>query len=147
MPVRRATLDDLEALIPLFEGYRGFYGESPDPDMARTFLGERLALGESVILLAEVDGRPVGFTQLYPIFSSTRCRRLWLLNDLFVAPEGRRAGTGQALLEAARRFAQESGAAGLELMTARTNLAAQRLYERLGWQRDEVFLHYELPLA
>jgi ribosomal protein S18 acetylase RimI-like enzyme len=52
----------------------------------------------------------------------------------------------QALLAAARRLAEESGAVGLELVTARTNLAAQRLYQSLGWRHDDGFLRYELSL-
>ncbi len=147
MPTRRATTADLDRLVPLFEGYRQFYGETPDPALSRAFLADRLARDESVVFLAEEDGTAVGFTQLYPIFSSTRCRRLWLLNDLFVSPAARQQGTGRALLEAARAFAVETGAVGLELMTARTNSTAQRLYESLGWQLDEVYLHYELGVA
>ena len=144
MPTRRATLADLDALVPLFEGYRQFYGEAPDPATSRAVLADRLRAGDSVVFLAEEGGVAVGFTQLFPIFSSTRCRRLWLLNDLFVSPAARQHGTGRALLEAARAFAVASGAVGLELMTARSNTTAQRLYESLGWTLDEVFLHYEL---
>lgn len=144
MPTRRATLADLDALVPLFEGYRQFYGEAPDPATSRAFLADRLRAGDSVVFLAEEGGVAVGFTQLFPIFSSTRCRRLWLLNDLFVSPAARQHGTGRALLEAARAFAVASGAVGLELMTARSNTTAQRLYESLGWRLDEVYLHYEL---
>lgn len=145
--IRPATIRDLETLVPLFEGYRVFYEQAPDPEMTRRFLGERLALGDSVIYLAEQARRGVGFVQLYPIFSSTRCRRLWLLNDLFVAQEGRRHGVARALMAAAKSHAEATGACGLELATARGNTQAQRLYESLGWVRDEIFLHYELPLA
>lgn len=146
MHVRQATLDDLDILVPLFDGYRQFYEQTSDPDMARAFLGERLALGDSRIFLAEFDGKAVGFVQLFPIFSSTLCRRLWLLNDLFVAASARHLGVGLALMDAARAFAVETGACGLELATAHTNSTAQRLYEGLGWRLDEVFRRYELPL-
>lgn len=146
LTVRPATIRDLETLVPLFEGYREFYEQASDPGLSRGFLGERLALGDSVIFLAERAGRALGFVQLYPIFSSTRCRRLWLLNDLFVAPAGRGGGVARALMAAAKSHAEATGACGLELATARTNTAAQRLYQSLGWVRDEVFLHYELML-
>lgn len=147
LSIRPASIRDLEALVPLFEGYRVFYEQAPDPDRSRSFLGERLALGDSVIYLAERAGRALGFVQLYPIFSSTRCRRLWLLNDLFVAPEGRSHGVARALMIAAQRHAEATGACGLELATARSNTPAQRLYQSLGWVQDDVFLHYELPLG
>jgi ribosomal protein S18 acetylase RimI-like enzyme len=49
-------------------------------------------------------------------------------------------------METAARLARSTGAVGLELATARTNAPAQRLYESLGWQRDEVFYQYGLDL-
>jgi len=144
--VRQAALTDLDLLVPLFDRYRQFYQQPSDPALARAFLGERLALGDSKLFLAEHDGAAVGFVQLFPIFSSTLCRRLWLLNDLFVAAPARHLGVGQALMNAARDFAEETDACGLELATAHTNVTAQRLYEGLGWRLDEVFRRYELPL-
>ena len=83
-------------------------------------------------------------TSSHPSFSSASMQRLWILNDLYVAPEGRRHGVGRALLQAAREHAERTQAKGLELMTARDNYAAQALYESMGWQRDEVFLPYTL---
>lgn len=146
--VRRAALRDAERVAPLFDAYRQFYAQPSDPALARAFIAERLARDESVIFLAEREGRAVGFVQLYPVFTSTasRPRRLWLLNDLFVAPEAREGGIGRALLAQARRLAEETDAAGLELVTAVTNTSAQRLYESVGYRRDEAFLRYELGL-
>jgi GNAT superfamily N-acetyltransferase len=88
------------------------------------------------------DGAIVGFTQLYPSFSSVSMKRLWVLNDLFVAPEARASGAGHALLDRAERWADETGAKGLTLSTQITNLTAQRLYEACGWTKDDEFLHY-----
>ncbi len=146
--VRQAGPGDVDAVAPLFDAYRQFYQQPSDPALARAFIAERLARSESVIFLAERDGRAVGFVQLYPLFSSTaaRPRRLWLLNDLFVSPSARGGGVAHALMDRARRLAEETGAAGLELATARTNTPAQRLYESLGWRQDEQFLRYELGL-
>ncbi len=138
----RAGLDDLEALVPLFDGYRQFYRQPSDPESAQAFLAERIKRGESVIFVAIVDGAAAGFTQLYPLFSSVSMKRLWLLNDLFVAPAGRRAGVGRALLDRADRWARETGAKGLTLSTELTNAAAQRLYESAGWTKDDQFVHY-----
>lgn len=146
--IRRAGPTDVAELAPLFDAYRRFYGQASDPALAAGFLLERLEREESVVFVAERDGTPVGFVQLYPVFSSTaaRPRRLWILNDLFVAQEARRGGVARALMARARRLAEETDACGLELSTARTNLAAQRLYESLGWRRDDVYLKYELAL-
>jgi GNAT superfamily N-acetyltransferase len=145
--VTRATVDDIDVVAPLFDAYRQFYQQPSDLDGARTFLAERLERGESVIFLALLDdGTPAGFTQLYPIFSSTSMQRAWLLNDIFVAPAARRAGVGRALLERAHAFARETNSKELMLQTAVDNLPAQRLYESLGWQRDNDFYVYMLTV-
>jgi GNAT superfamily N-acetyltransferase len=145
MRIERAGLADLDAAAPLFDAYRQFYGQRPDLSAARAFLEERLLRDESVIFLAVADdGSALGFTQLYPSFSSVSLKRLWVLNDLFVAPGVRRGGVGRRLLERAREWAVETGAKGLVLSTAVTNKAAQSLYESCGWRRDDEFQHYHL---
>ncbi|MEO6927158.1 MAG: GNAT family N-acetyltransferase [Rhodanobacter sp.] len=145
--VRAATVDDLDVLAPLFDGYRQFYRQASDPARARRFLAERLAGHESQILLARDDaGLGLGFTQLYPLFSSVRAVRTYLLNDLYVAPAARRRGVGHELLIAAADHARSLGAASLSLSTALDNLPAQALYESLGWQRDQGFCEYALVL-
>ena len=145
MLVKRAGPGDLDAVAPLFDGYRQFYGQRSNPAAARTFLAERLARDESVIFLAVAeDGEALGFTQLYASFSSVSLRRLWILNDLFVDPGVRRGGVGRRLLERAREWAVETDTKGLTLATAVTNRAAQSLYESCGWRRDDEFQHYYL---
>jgi len=115
-------------------------------EKSRSFLGERLASGDSVIFLAEEDHVVLGFTQLYPLFSSTACRRLWLLNDLFTIESARGRGVGRALMDAAKEHAIQTGACAIELATAHSNLPAQRLYESLGYVKDDVFRVYQLRL-
>ena len=147
MSVRRAGLEDLAVLVPLFDGYRQFYQQPSDAALAERFLRERLARGDSVIFLAEDESGPLGFTQLYPIFSSISAAPAWVLNDLFVSPGARRSGAGRALLERARQHGIETGARWLSLSTGRENREAQALYEKLGWVRDTEYYHYELPLS
>jgi GNAT superfamily N-acetyltransferase len=143
----RAASKDLDDLVPLFDGYRQFYGQRSDEAAARTFLDERMERGESVIYLAYTGPHEAaGFTQLYPSFSSVSLKPLWILNDLFVRSDIRRGGVGRALLERARQHAAETGAKGLILSTAVTNKPAQTLYESCGWQRDDEFMHYHLFL-
>lgn len=134
--IRRATDADIARVAPLFDAYRSFYGQPPDIARADAFLRERLARGESALLLAERDGEALGFTQLYPLFSSVRTARLWLLNDLFVADSARRQGVARGLLDAAAAFAREQGAAGLMLETGRDNHPARALYRAAGWNED-----------
>lgn len=147
--IRQALLEDLDSVAPLFDAYRCFYEQASDPDLARDFLRERLALRESVIFLAERRSRkrpePLGLMQLYPGFSSVAARRLWILNDLFVVSSARGQGIGRALLEASRRYARRTGACRVTLSTASDNVVAQALYEAFGFRRDPDF-HYALPV-
>ena len=133
---RPATLADLDAVTPLFDAYRGFYGQPSDPGRARAWLEERLTHGESVVLVAERGDELVGFTQLYPMYSSVRTARTWILNDLFVAPSARRGGAARALLDAAAAFARDDGATGISLETMQDNAPARALYRASGWNED-----------
>ena len=145
--VRQAIIHDLDTLVPLFDGYRQFYGQPADPARARDFLAARFAHHESVILLAhDGHGAGMGFVQLYPLFSSVRTARVYLLNDLFVTSAARRQGVAAALLRAAADQARALGAVGLSLSTALDNTPAQELYESLGWQRERQFCEYNLTL-
>jgi ribosomal protein S18 acetylase RimI-like enzyme len=140
---RPATPEDVDAVAPLFDAYRQFYKQAADLPRARRFIEDRLQRHESVLLVAEsAPGKVVGFCQLYPLFCSVRAVPMYILYDLFVSPEARGTGAGRALMMAAEAHAVSTGAARLELSTARTNLVAQSLYESLGWVRDEAFFVY-----
>lgn len=146
MHIISVTPNEVGLVAPLFDQYRVFYRQPSDPALAQAFIAERVANRESVIFLALQDGEPVGFTQLYPSFSSVSARRTWILNDLYVVPSCRGQGVGSALLERARAHAQATGAKGLGLQTAVENLNAQRLYEALGYRREEGFYSYFLAV-
>jgi ribosomal protein S18 acetylase RimI-like enzyme len=144
--VVRVTTEQIDWIAPLFDAYRQFYERATDLAGARRFLAERLERDESVIFAVVENERALGFTQLYPSFSSVSMRPIWILNDLFVAEEARRHGVGALLLGAAREHARSTGAARLALATAVTNTKAQALYEKDGWRMDTAFLHYEYEL-
>lgn len=140
---RIAGLAELDAIALLFDAYRQFYEQPADLALATRFIRARMENDESVILLASnEEGSALGFCQLYPSFCSVEAAPICTLYDLFVVPEARRAGAGRALLLAAERHAAQNGRARMDLTTARTNRAAQSVYESLGWVRDEVFLSY-----
>jgi len=143
MRIRAAGIDDVSTVALLFDAYRQFYGQPADPALAREFIGARLRRGESVVLLAEDEsGAALGFCQMYPTFCSVAAATIYVLYDLFVSPHQRRVGVGRALLRAAEARAQAEGMARIDLSTAKTNTAAQSLYEAMGWQREEQFHTY-----
>ncbi|GAB3402210.1 GNAT family N-acetyltransferase [Massilia agilis] len=144
--VRPAQLADVPAVAPLFDAYRQFYGKPADAGLAERFISERLAKGESAVFVAEKDRQAVGFVQLYPSFSSVSAGRVYVLNDLFVAPEARRGNVARALMHAAAEYARGKGALRLSLSTGINNEKAQALYESEGWVRDEQYYHYSLTL-
>lgn len=146
LEVREATSADLELIVPLFDAYRRFYRQPSDIPRARSFLRARLDRKDSVIFIALDESEAVGFTQLYPSFSSVSMARIFILNDLFVSPEARGNGVGSALLVAAADFGMQAGAVRLALTTETTNTVAQSVYERMGWVRDTAFYTYELAL-
>ncbi|MEN0106859.1 MAG: GNAT family N-acetyltransferase [Pseudomonas sp.] len=147
MPVNAVVASDLDELAPLFAGYLEFYQVPRPLEEIREFLAARLQRGESSLFLArDASGTAQGFVQLYPFFSSLALAPAYLLSDLYVSPAARRQGVGEQLMNAARAHAEATGACGLQLETARTNVAGQALYESLGYVKDEVYLTYWLGL-
>jgi GNAT superfamily N-acetyltransferase len=144
--VRHATVADLNLLVPLFDAYRQFYRHPSAPDRARRFLLERFEHNQSIIFLAFQAEAAVGFTQLYPSFSSGALARIFILNDLFVTPKTRGQGVASALLQSAAEYGRRIGALRLTLSTEVTNTTAQSVYEKLGWKRDTDFYVYQLAL-
>jgi ribosomal protein S18 acetylase RimI-like enzyme len=140
--IQKATINDLESLTVLFDLYRVFYEQTSDLEGAREFLKARILNDESVVFMA-VDGEhPVGFVQLYPSFSSVSMVRSWVLNDLYVKEQFRGRGAGEKLIHNAIQFVKETGAKGILLETGKENSNAQRLYEKIGFERESNYFYY-----
>lgn len=136
---RKATLQDLEQLAGLFDQYRIFYHKDSDIPAAEKFLKERIENKDSEIFVAENKGKLVGFVQLYPLFSSTRMKRYWLLNDLYVNENFRGKGFSKQLIEESKELAKSTGAAGILLETGKSNDIGNQLYPSCGFEiYDEV---------
>ena len=144
--IRRADIHDLGLITPLFDLYRQFYEQASDLVSAKSFLQQRIRQNESVIFLAFDGADAVGFTQLYPVFSSVSMARTFLLNDLYVVSSHRRHGVGSLLLAAAVAHAKAEQAVRLSLTTNAANATAQSVYEAQGWAREKAFLTYNFEL-
>jgi GNAT superfamily N-acetyltransferase len=140
--VRQAVLSDLAELATLFNQYREHQGEANDLIAAQQFLQARFNHGESVVFIAHDANVPVGFAQLYPIYSSVSLKRVFVLNDLFVHESGRRKGVASKLLTAIETYAWSLGAVRVTLNVARNNKSGQALYEAKGWSQDSQFFMY-----
>lgn len=148
MELRKATKQDIDAVSRLFDQYRQFYQCPADRNLAKDFISQRINNHESTIFIAEdKNAGCIGFVQLYPSFCSVEAVKILILYDLFVDADHRKSGVGEALMGQARDYARQTGAARLDLLTAKTNLAGQRLYEKLGFHRtNEDFYAYSLTL-
>jgi GNAT superfamily N-acetyltransferase len=143
MNIEKATLSDLEELNDLFDGYRVFYEKKSNKEASKEFLKERIENKESVIyIVRDSEGVGAGFVQLYPLFSSTRMKRFWLLNDLYVEKEFRGQGFSKALIEKAKEHCIDIQACGMMLETAKDNHVGNQLYTTTGWTLDEDHNYY-----
>src|ERR1700741_2780279 len=147
MEIKRIGIEESNLVVPLFDLYRQFYKQESDIRLAENFIRERLSNNESVIFVALENRTPVGFTQLYPKYSSMRASKNWILNDLYVISEHRKTGIGRDLVTKAMQFAKSEGAAFVQLETAIDNYTAQHLYEAIGFKKQEPeteFLLYKI---
>ena len=149
MRIVQATLEHLDLLTPLFVKYREFYNELPYPESSRKFLEKRLRRKESVIYLALADDEDklLGFCQLYPSYSSLSLKRVWILNDIYVAEEARRQLVADNLMRTAKKMAKETQAVRMRVSTVSANLVAQKTYESIGFREDTEFKNYILPIS
>jgi len=147
--IKRIDRNEANLVVGLFNQYRIFYGKFSDLGMAKAFIDARLENNESVIFVALADDKPVGFTQLYPKYSSARLTKNWILNDLFVDLDYRKQGIGEALIKIAMNFAKNQGATFVQLETAVDNYTAQSLYETIGFKKqgpDNEFFLYKIDI-
>ena len=145
MTIRQATTDDLDQLSILFAKYREFYEQPFEPGAAKQFLKERLIREESVVFIVMENEQQLGFTQLYPSFSSVRMKKIWILNDLFVSADHRQKGVARSLITHVLEYSKATGRKKVVLSTAYDNINAQKLYENLGFVRED-FYNYEIAV-
>jgi GNAT superfamily N-acetyltransferase len=142
---------DLADLLPLLRAYCDFYEVVPPDDkllaLARALIADPAREGLQLIA-RETDppARAVGFATVYWSWETLAAGRIGVMNDLFVAPEARGSGLAEALIEACRARCAVHGAQRLVWQTARDNLRAQAVYERIGGSRSE-WLDYSLDVA
>lgn len=151
LEIKTASLLELDELAMLFARYREFYNGCLELDASKDFIAQRLIKEESIVFVARLNSEQtsvlVGFTQLYPSFSSVSAKSSLILNDLFVLEEYRRLGVAKRLMDAAYDYASSVNANGLSLCTQSENVYAQNLYESIGYKKDESFFHYFLPVT
>lgn len=138
MNIIQVDISQIDQLVDLFDAYRVWYRKASDKKTAKHFLLQRIKNGESIVYACEnEEGNLVGFTQLYPIFSSVRMKRMWLLNDLFIDPDFRGKGISKMLINHAKELCKKTNACGILLETEASNDIGNKLYPATGFELEE----------
>ncbi len=133
----------LTELVRLYLAYRVFYGEAPVEERSAAFIHDRVERSAGRYFLAwNESSSAIGFMHLMPSTNTLAMRPIWLLEDLYVDVAARGQGVATALLGYAEEFARSTGAERLTLATAHDNLAAQHIYKKAGYVREEQFLYF-----
>ena len=135
--IRRLTEDDISLLVPLFDAYRQFYRQTSDLETAAIYIYQRISRNEATIFGCFINSDLVGFTLLYPMFSSVRMKPFYLLNDLYVLPDYRNDHIGSSLLRYCQQKAKEEDQAGIMLETEKTNHVGNHLYPSIGFEYND----------
>lgn len=147
--IRKATIQDLDQLTPLFDQYLVFYKKPSNYEKHKLYLKERIENNEAIIFMAfddQIKDKAIGFTLIYPTFSSILLSKILILNDLFVDSTIRNNGTGEKLILKTVELAKELGVNLIRLRTAKTNVKAQGLYHKMGFVRDNLVYTYDLAV-
>ncbi len=136
---------DLPELMPMLRAYCDFYRVNPSDDRLAALAAALIANpAEGLQLIArDNDGTPIGFATIYWTWQTLYAARVGVLNDMYVVPTVRGAGTGRALIERCRELCRERGAMKLVWETAPDNATAQRLYDGIGAEKS-TWLTYEM---
>jgi ribosomal protein S18 acetylase RimI-like enzyme len=139
--IKQLNKTEAHLVINLFNQYRIFYKQDSNIELATKFIQARLDNNESIIFVAFIkeDEKliPIGFTQLYPLYSSVSAMKNWILNDLYVEQSHRKKGIGEKLIKVAMNFAKENNAKIVQLETMKDNYTAQKLYETIGFKKHD----------
>jgi len=123
MTILQANIEHLSILAPLFNGYRVFYKQQSDIEATKPFLRERLTKKDTLIYIAFINDKAVGFTHVFHSFSSVSMEPLYILNDLYVDKNYRKRGVGVALLNTVKKLCKTTNYKGIALQTETTNPA------------------------
>lgn len=140
--IKQVNLNDLDAIAELFNLYRIFYRQPDEYQKCKDFIQERIDNEQSHIFIVYVEGKAVGFVQLYKLYHYIKLQKQWLLSDLFVHPDYRGKGLSVALIDFAKQWCDQTNACGLMLETELTNDIGNSLYPRCGFVLDQGHNYY-----
>ncbi|HEY0798237.1 MAG TPA: GNAT family N-acetyltransferase [Candidatus Baltobacteraceae bacterium] len=140
-------------MATLFDVYRQTFGYPSERTNALAYIRGCVSGGEVPVFTAYSESRlqePLGFTILYPTFSSILMQRTWQMQDLFVIEGARRRGIARALVENAIKFARQQGADEFTLLSRVESEPAAALFASLGFEpygHDVEYHRFHLALS
>lgn len=139
MQIRPARNDDQEALAHLLEEHEHHYGNPVSHGAGAPGASFLISPphGGPVCLVAEQDGKLVGFAILNPYFPGPNLSHGLFLKELYVAAHARSDGVGERLIDGVRTLARQRGVTRVIWTTGEHNGRAQRFYDRLGMRREK----------
>jgi GNAT superfamily N-acetyltransferase len=143
--IRSATPEDVGTLLRLIRELAEFEKlahevRATEADLLREGFGPS---PRYEALLAEEDGRALGFALYFHNFSTFEGRSGLHLEDIFVRDEARGRGIGRKLMARLAGIAAERNCARLDLSVLHWN-PARRFYDRLGMKQMAEWLPYRL---
>ncbi|WP_051807601.1 GNAT family N-acetyltransferase [Actinoplanes subtropicus] len=123
----------LAGAAALFDEYRQHYGANPAPEAVTSWMRELVLSGKGRIYAAGRGDRAIGICSTAVVPAALTLRTVWLVRDLYVAPDMRRHGVARALLTHVADDARAAGAHRLSLRTETANTQAIALYARNGF--------------
>lgn len=146
MSIRPYEKRDAKALVSLVRALARYEKMTP----IATAAAKRLVhdVGRRIhVLMAEIDGEPVGYALYLFTYSSFLARPTLYLEDLFILPEQRRLGLGRKFFEALRERAREEGCGRMEWVVLDWNAPAHRFYRKLGAKPLDNWNTYRIVLT
>jgi GNAT superfamily N-acetyltransferase len=143
----RLTAEDHDDWLPLWWAYLEFYETALSTAQTELTFARLTGTADAVhgAIARGPDGAAIGFVHWLTHASTWSEGPYCYLEDLYVAPAARGEGTGAALIEHVRAWAEAAGCDKVYWLTQRANRTARRLYDRVA--HDTGFVHYEIDLS
>jgi GNAT superfamily N-acetyltransferase len=135
--IRTATATDVPLILDFIRGLAVYEKLAHEVIATEATLRDTLfsATPAAQVVIAEVDGQPAGFALYFFNYSTFLAKPGLYLEDLFVKPEFRGAGTGKALLLHLAKIANARGCGRMEWTVLDWNEPAIKFYDSLGARR------------
>jgi GNAT superfamily N-acetyltransferase len=149
-PADAATLAEMHPHVhDLHLAARPDFFAAPRREDVTAWFREQLARADAQTWLGELDGALAGYTLVYfherPARPFAHARRWCEIDQIAVAPDGRRRGVARGLIEAALDEARRRGIRDIELSSWAFNTPAHEVFRRIGFTPKVIRFERLLP--